>query len=263
MGRPRGRERTARQGKAVQAGAVRILLVKLRTWPGIVIAAVVSAVIAWAIPQYLPGIAEQLKGRSPLVVQVMSNPARIDFFSDLPQRAVVRQRTLEPRPGGEGCDGFHEWVVGRAGADLRRSRMRLVLRGQAHEEVLVTSIRAIVSRRAENLAGEVVVCPSAGLADVRAVTIDLDHPTPIARYRSPEGVRPFALTLRNDEREIVDVIATARKCLCTWRIEIEFTVCDRAESLRLDDAGRPFRTTGPSKLTTTHTWDWTTRAWTD
>ncbi|MFG3410454.1 hypothetical protein [Streptomyces sp. NPDC048142] len=86
-------------------------------------------------------------------------------------------------------------------------------------------------------------------------TVDLDVPRPLAQPESGGAVNhtgeartlpaprlPFQVT--QGDPLVLRVEATAVHCDCDWYLEAEWTRGDQHGTLRIDDAGRPFRTSG-------------------
>ncbi|WP_411575029.1 helix-turn-helix domain-containing protein [Streptomyces fradiae] len=80
--------------------------------------------------------------------------------------------------------------------------------------------------------------------------VDLDAPRPLARpVEGFDGERPLPATrlpyrVRAGDPLVVRVEATAVRCDCAWVLEAEWSSGDRRGTVRIDDGGRPFRTSG-------------------
>jgi hypothetical protein len=259
------REQQPSDPRQSEASGLRQYFAELGSGARWLIGALVTALIAWAVPTYVPRLFDDDSGdsRPPLAAQVNADPARIDVLSDAPQYAVLRRFSRENRPPGRGCDGFHAWVRDQGGASLRETPMRLTLRGQAREPVLVTGIRARVLDRARPSYPIRVTCPSAGQVEVRAAALRLDSPSPVATLVEDGRQRPLALTLRRGEAELVDVTATARRSAATWVLLVDYTAGGEKHTLALRDGGRPFQTAPAAARTDTqsYVWDWSREVW--
>jgi hypothetical protein len=80
----------------------------------------------------------------------------------------------------------------------------------------------------------------------RDVRVNLDAPVPVLRYfvRAQEVASPLVLTMVKGESELVDLRVTAVKGLYHWVAELQFVIAGKRSTVRIDDAGRPFHTTG-------------------
>lgn len=69
---------------------------------------------------------------------------------------------------------------------------------------------------------------------------------------------PYRVSVRDPE--ILLVTGRTVKCDCDWYLELEWSSGDRSGSVRIDDGGRPFRTSavqgGPAYLYDTNTRRW-------
>ena len=233
-----------------------------------VLGAVVTALIAWAVPTYAPEIFgssnDDGSGSSgpPLAADVTADPARIDVLSDLTQQAFVPEFSNDDRPRGRGCTGFHAWVREHGGAARGRTPLRLTLRGRSRDPVLVTGVRARVLRSTRPNYPNRVVCPSAGSVDVRSASLRLESPSPVAKLVENGRQKPLALTLRKGETELVDVTAIADRKVSTWLLLVEYRTRDSRKTVTLRDGGEAFRTAGRSGGDTRErVWDWSVERW--
>ncbi|MEU7566126.1 helix-turn-helix transcriptional regulator [Streptomyces fradiae] len=80
--------------------------------------------------------------------------------------------------------------------------------------------------------------------------VDLDAPRPLVRpVEGFDGERPLPATrlpyrVRAGDPLVVRVEATAVRCDCAWVLEAEWSSGERRGTVRIDDGGRPFRTSG-------------------
>jgi hypothetical protein len=198
----------------------------------------------------------------PVRVTLFTNPAEIETFSDDGLAALVPPETRLTGTPGPGCRGFQPWVESLGGADVGMTRLRLVLRGNSSEEVLVERMRARVLERRDPAGGIPLKCPSAGAKDVRTVSIDLDSRDALGHYETLAGKKPLAFSLAKGETEIFDLRVSTQRCHCVWVLDIGILVGDEPRTLTIPDAGEPFETTAvPGRGAPMYSWDYSSR-WT-
>src|SRR5687768_17081189 len=178
---------------------MRRILTGLKTVPGMIGAACLTALAAWGVPTLVPRLFESVSGRNPLAIGVQSNSAAIDTFEDLPHRAVLPANARVTEGLGPGCRGFFDFVRRERGAAAGESRIRFTLRGRDDEPVLVTNARIEVLRRAAPMRGIPIECPTGGAADIRALVADLDRPDPAAVYVENGRRKPLGATVSKGE----------------------------------------------------------------
>jgi hypothetical protein len=213
--------------------------------PGALFVLVVAALVSWSVPTYVPGILRDLSGAEPVNVELQTDPAAIDTFSDLNQSAVVPGEGEVAGALEEDCWTFHETVTRAGGVPAGSTRLRLTLTGQEPDGLLISGMRARVLLRAGPLQGKRIGCLGTigGLAEVRPIRINLDDPSPIARFDRGKGYAPLTFTLAEDEIEIFDISAATESCYCEWVLDIDLLVGGKRQTITVSDDGEPFRTT--------------------
>jgi hypothetical protein len=179
-------------------------------------------------------------------VSVVSDQTEIDAFANMGFAEVIplksRERVSPPR--SVGCSGFHVWAQQHSGAEVEETRFRLILQGRTERALILTSLR--VRLLGADRAGKAASfsCLPAGQANIRALVLDLDHPSRSAAYRTKNAIKPFGFTLAKGETEVFDVIATTHSPkILRWNAVLDYTLDGRAGSVEIQDRGRPFRTT--------------------
>ncbi|GGZ32759.1 hypothetical protein GCM10010387_28590 [Streptomyces inusitatus] len=185
-----------------------------------------------------------------------------------------------------GCD--HTYLVGRAPAAVPPppaesearpwagalgavhggdTLVRLTVQGTAEKAVVLQALRVrVVARRApvqHNAYRMSMGC--GGSLTPRMFEADLDRPRPIARpvagddsgTEIPAVSFPYRVSAKDPE--ILTVSARAARCDCDWYLELEWSSGDRSGTTRIDDGGRPFRTSGAAG--TAHDYDIAARRW--
>jgi hypothetical protein len=219
---------------------------KLVSLPGILLTTGLTVVVSWAVTQALTSMQshnrEQEQLDNPVSVSTESNPARVGGFSDLPMEMILPFNASSYTKPGTGCLKFHDYMAEHGGVDSGVTRLQVVVQGLASGQVLISDMRAVVVDRGKPLTGIPVRCPTAGAANIRAVTLDLDDPTPHAHYTG----RPreeFGFTVQQGETETFLVTATTTQCTCRWHLEMELVVMGERRTITVTDNGSDFYTT--------------------
>ncbi|MET7398124.1 hypothetical protein ABZS66_32005 [Dactylosporangium sp. NPDC005572] len=213
-------------------------------WP-LVVLAVVLLVVAAAGAGY---VVYRQRG-VPVAVDVLVNPT-VDV-DDTIGGAVV------PVPIGEVGDlsggavdlgtALHDYAARTGGADTDRTMLRLTLQGRTDAPVALTVGVRVVERHPVQEGTQLYIGPTGG-GDVipRDVRVDLDAPQLAPRYfvREQEVAAPLVLTLVKGESEVVDLRVSAAKALYHWVAELHLVVDGERSTIRIDDGGHPFRTSG-------------------
>ncbi|WP_329557978.1 helix-turn-helix domain-containing protein [Streptomyces uncialis] len=146
--------------------------------------------------------------------------------------------------------------------------VRVTVQGSDEQAVVLQALRVRVAAqrppRPRNVYGMSMGC--GGLMTPRTFDADLDAARPAARSvpGNDSGVKipavsfPYRVSVRDPE--ILLVTGRTVKCDCDWYLELEWSSGDRSGSVRIDDGGRPFRTSavqgGPAYLYDTNTRRW-------
>ncbi|MCH0543487.1 hypothetical protein I3F58_28860 [Streptomyces sp. MUM 203J] len=149
------------------------------------------------------------------------------------------------------------WAARLAAVDGDRSMVRATVTAPEDGPVVVQRLSVrVVERRAPLDRPGYVMSPGCGGAVTPAhYAVDLDKPRPLAHAQDGTGIDdkgglhtlpaphlPFQVT--RDAPLVLLVQATTTRCDCDWYLEAEWTRGDRRGTLRIDDEGRPFRTSG-------------------
>lgn len=232
---------------------------KLLTIPGLIGVTALGAVVTWGATEFVTFVRDEVTASDPVSIAVESNPAQTSAFAGLPVDVRLPAGSRPSTGPGPGCTGFRPWAHEQGGADAGATRLQIVLQGRTSGQVLISNARAVIVARETPAPGVDLTCPPAGEAELRALAIDLDQRDPRARYQSADG-REFGFTLEQGEIETFSVTATASKATYTWYLELTVVVGDESRTVRVDDGGRPFRTTTPIQA---KRWEWDyENAWT-
>ena len=226
---------------------------------GLVIAALVGVfVIVWRRASRAVG------ERHPVSVsaeRIVGDKWSLAFAGDLPSVALEIE-------GGEHTGGeVYAWLTSHGAVDVGETRLRVTLRGLAEETVVVRSLRA-VTERTPPFSGTLVHCPTAGANAATLLVFDLDEETPKAWQwredggRERVGSRPFfehnSVTLARGEVHDFVIVGSAKEFLVRWRLEADLEAGRHREVVTVDDAGKPFVTSGAPDggYSTTLDWAW-------
>jgi hypothetical protein len=137
-----------------------------------------------------------------------------------------------------------DWAYGNGGATLS-GKMILTIQGRTRSAVVVNAIRIVDFERepAPDHNVEVIPCfPAGGLQTVRYFEIDLDkRPKIIARPSDPippdDKIQPaakFPFKVSRSDPEVFEMWVDGPKCLCTWRLAIDWTNEGRSGTTLVD-----------------------------
>ncbi|MEU0990141.1 helix-turn-helix transcriptional regulator [Streptomyces sp. NPDC005953] len=146
--------------------------------------------------------------------------------------------------------------------------VRLTVQGSGEQAVVLQGLRVRVAAQRppqrRNVYGMSLGC--GGTMTPRLFDVDLDaaRPTAVSVPGNDSGVGipaasfPYRVSARDPE--ILLITGRTVTCDCDWYLELEWSSADRSGTVRIDDAGRPFRTSsvlgGPAYLYDTNTRRW-------
>lgn len=217
--------------------------------PVVWLTALATAIITGAGVNLLTSISQRLapevsEGSTPFAVNVITNQAAIDTFSDSGFSEVIPQNIARP-PDSITCLQLHDWAQARGGAQANVTRFRIIIQGRTDRALLLTSLHARIESTTQAKEAIGLSCKSAGEVAPRFLALDLDHPNKSATYKTKGAMKPFGFTLNKGETEIFDVVAsTHSKNILTWNAVLTYTIDGEESQLVVEGGGRPFRTTG-------------------
>jgi len=115
------------------------------------------------------------------VVPIVREPWAISLAGPLPDSKSFEDAGPSPSQA-------HAWLRSHGGVDYRETKLRLSLRSDTDEPVVIRDIRVEVQRR-EPLAGTYVYCPTAGAVAATLLIFELDEQEPQAWEWSEDGLR--------------------------------------------------------------------------
>jgi hypothetical protein len=185
--------------------------------------------------------------RPPITATVIPN-------ADPPLRMVVPSARTSVGSPGSGCDGFRRWGLRLGGADAGETTFKLIVQSETDDPVYIAGVRAVVSRVRPIRSPVVVVCPSQGEAPEREVLIDLDT-SQAGRYVRAGRQEPFNFVLSRGKSEIFRITAATKRHAVHWVLEVDVVVAGKHRTMRLDDNGRAFATSGYARRVPEYFWD--------
>ncbi|MDX3513057.1 helix-turn-helix transcriptional regulator [Streptomyces caniscabiei] len=139
------------------------------------------------------------------------------------------------------------WVSSEGAVASGEQFLTLTVQGTGEETVVVRSLKVRMTDKRSPLAwndyamGYPGVGCGAGVP-TRSFTIALDAARPAVQPKA--GSRNFPYSVSQSDPEVFYVTADASAYYVSWYLELEWTAGSRSGTLRLDDDGRPFRTSG-------------------
>ncbi|MFD4139854.1 helix-turn-helix domain-containing protein [Streptomyces sp. NPDC058572] len=130
--------------------------------------------------------------------------------------------------------------------------VRVTVQGRSDKAVVLQALRVRVLARRTPPAGNVHRMSSGcgGSITPRLFDVDLDKPRPLARSVAgndsgePIPAVSFPYKVSATDPEVLLVTGRAISCDCDWYLELAWSSGGRSGTVRIDDHGRPFRTSG-------------------
>jgi hypothetical protein len=224
------------------------LWLKLRRWPGLVLAALITATVGFLVNEFGPAVVELLRGDPALRFVVREN---IDPYEDAGPAVALAEPLPEGRfPSPSTCADAIGWLKSQGGVDAARTYLSISIEGMNDVPVLIQSMRARIEARQPPIRHTTAECETAGVVELTRIGFDLDEPSPVAREFRDDGSLggPFFearnITIAEGEVLPMSITAFAERCYCRWRIEVDAVVEGEPQTFVLDQNGRPFGTTG-------------------
>ncbi|MEO3751950.1 helix-turn-helix transcriptional regulator [Streptomyces sp. B6B3] len=147
--------------------------------------------------------------------------------------------------------------------------VEITLQGRSSTAVVLQALHVRVVERAAPARGNVLRMNDGcgGALTPRFFDVDLDAARPVARSVAgndtgteiPAVTFPYRVSA--DDPEVLLVDARTVDCDCRWYLELEWSSQGRSGSVRIDDHGSPFRTSGVEGLPQ-YGYDWAAERWT-
>jgi Helix-turn-helix domain len=147
------------------------------------------------------------------------------------------------------------WAATQGAVHGRQTTVQVSVQGRSSTAVVLEALRVRIVSRGKPLAGSAYAMDQGCGGDLvpRRFTVNLDADRPIARpedgadsaerqHAVPAVHFPYRVSAEDPEVLLVD--ATTRTFDARWYLELDWSSQGRTGTVRIDDHGRPFRTTG-------------------
>ncbi|MFD3820877.1 helix-turn-helix domain-containing protein [Streptomyces sp. NPDC058625] len=161
------------------------------------------------------------------------------------------------------------WAATQAAVHGGETLVKLSVQGTSDTAVVLTALRVRVTGRTDPAPGNAYAMDQGcgGALTPRYFAVDLDKDRPIARAVAgndagtpvPAVRMPYRVSA--EDPEVLEVTATTAGCDCRWFLELDWSSGGRSGTVRIDDGGRPFRTSGIEGLPR-YEYDTSNRRWT-
>ncbi|MEU5524485.1 helix-turn-helix domain-containing protein [Streptomyces sp. NPDC047860] len=164
------------------------------------------------------------------------------------------------------------WAEAQSAVHGGETMVELSVQGTSGTAVVLTALRVRVTGRVAPAPGNAYAMDQGcgGALTPRSFHVDLDKDRPIARAvagndaGTPIPAVKLPYTVSATDPEVLIVTARTRDCDCRWYLELDWSSQGRTGTVRIDDQGRPFRTSGiadrPRYEYDTSARDWRPRA---
>ncbi|MFE4383111.1 helix-turn-helix domain-containing protein [Streptomyces cyaneofuscatus] len=179
---------------------------------------------------------------------------------------VARPPGTVPPPPAEA--DAEPWAQALGAVHAGETGVRITLQGTGERAVVLEALRIRVVARRGPAEGRVHRMSSGcgGALTPRMFDVDLDAERPVARSvpgnDTGEPIAPVSFPYRVSaaDPEVFLVTGRAARCDCDWVAELRWSGGGRSGTVRIDDDGRPFRTSGaPGRPV--HDYDYGARRW--
>ncbi|MDW8809385.1 hypothetical protein P1P68_32445 [Streptomyces scabiei] len=160
------------------------------------------------------------------------------------------------------------WAATQGAVHGRNTIVEVTVHGRTSAAVVLTALRVRVVGRAAPATGSAYAMDQGcgGRVTPSYFDVDLDknrpiaHPVDGADLDTPIPAVRFPYSVAAGDPAVLSVSADTESCDCQWYLELEWSSEGRTGTVRIDDGGRPFRTTGIKGLprysyaTESHRW---------
>lgn len=226
------------------------------TWLAVVAAVIAGAIVGTLMDEYGPLAAERVGGADPIGIQLGADGAvhNDGWTLYMPRELAPDDHpSFDQRPSPE---EVRTWFIDRGAYDVDASRLRLSLLGRSREPVQVREVSAAIRARTAAEKGVLITYPSAGENRIVTVDLDLEQEAPRAHWDGQPYFDSYFLSVAHREAQELRITARAGDSAVEWELEISYTWRGDQRSVRLDNAGQPFRTIGSPQVARTYRWQW-------
>ncbi|WP_328670730.1 helix-turn-helix domain-containing protein [Streptomyces sp. NBC_00328] len=136
------------------------------------------------------------------------------------------------------------WVTALGGVASGEQMLALTVQGTGRATVVVEALHVRVVRKDVPLAWNdyAMGVGCGGGVETKSFTVDLDAGQPVTALKG--GQRDFPYKVSESDPEVFYVFADARAHDVSWYLELDWTSGTKSGTVRVDDHGKPFRTSG-------------------
>jgi hypothetical protein len=148
------------------------------------------------------------------------------------------------------------WAAAQGALHGRETNVEISVQGRSSTAVVLTALRVRVVGRASPAPGTVYAMEQGcgGSLSKRYFAVDLDKDRPVAHSvagndsGTPIPAVSLPYRVSSTDPEVLLVTARTESCDCNWYLELDWSSEGRTGTVRVDDHGRPFRTSGVKGL---------------
>ncbi|MFD9396348.1 helix-turn-helix domain-containing protein [Streptomyces sp. NPDC060000] len=163
---------------------------------------------------------------------------------------IGKQPAQVPPPPAEQDAGL--WASAQGAVHGRETNVQISVQGRSSTAVVLTALRVRVVGRAAPLPGTSYAMDQGcgGSLGKRYFSVDLDKDRPVAHAvagndaGTPIPAVSLPYRVSSADPEVLLVTARTETCACDWYLELDWSSQGRTGTVRVDDRGRPFRTSG-------------------
>nr|WP_184821144.1 transcriptional regulator [Streptomyces griseomycini] len=160
------------------------------------------------------------------------------------------------------------WAATQSAVHGGETTVALSVQGTSDTAVVLTALRVRVVGRGAPAPGNAYAMDQGcgGALTPRHFAVDLDKDRPLARAvagndaGTPVPAVRLPYRVSATDPEVLLVTARTGSCDCRWHLELDWSSRGRTGTVRVDDHGRPFRTSGTGGLPR-YAYDTSTRRW--
>lgn len=145
---------------------------------------------------------------------------------------------------------YRSWARALDGVDAGDLRLQLTATGKTRESVVITAVHVRITGRTEPLAWNAYSMGEGCGSGITPQTfdVDLDKPRPVLRpVAGQQGditvpATDFPYKVASNDPQVFNLRLHTDSHDVRWHVEVDWSSGDRRGTLRIDDAGEPFRT---------------------
>lgn len=183
-------------------------------------------------------------GTGPAPVTVSTQPQYWDAPCGHPYLVDKAPGTLSPPPNEQDAAG---WVSANGAVSARDQTVKLTIQGTGKDTVVLESLNVRVAGTSAPLAWNnykmgYIGVGCGGSVPQHSFDVNLDASVPRPAPQAGESGFPYKVSASDPEAFYIN--ATANTRYVRWYLELEWSSGDRHGTVRIDDTGKPFATSG-------------------